>query len=97
MAKEFIKAAESRHKRGAKSRKEFIKGRSSPLRPRYDALVSDPTRLTGEQALAKLQTAARARLRIYIGAAPGVGKTYSMIEDAHGFRRECIDVVVGFV
>ena len=59
--------------------------------------MSDPTRLTGEQALAKLQTAARARLRIYIGAAPGVGKTYSMIEDAHVFRREGIDVVVGFV
>jgi two-component system sensor histidine kinase KdpD len=60
-------------------------------------LVSDRTRPTGEQALAKLQTAERARLRIYIGAAPGVGKTYSMIEDAHAFRREGVDVVVGFV
>ena len=39
----------------------------------------------------------RARLRIYIGAAPGVGKTYSMLEDAHAFRREGVDVVVGFV
>ena len=57
----------------------------------------DRTRPTGEQALAKLQTAERARLRIYIGAAPGVGKTYSMIEDAHAFRREGVDVVVGFV
>ena len=47
--------------------------------------------------LAKLQTEQRARLRIYIGAAPGVGKTYSMIEDAHAFRREGVDVVVGFV
>ena len=47
--------------------------------------------------LAKLQTAQRARLRIYIGAAPGVGKTYSMIEDAHAFRRDGVDVVVGFV
>ena len=36
--------------------------------------------------LAKLQTEQRARLRIYIGAAPGVGKTYSMIEDAHALR-----------
>lgn len=57
----------------------------------------DSTRPTAEQALAKLQTAERARLRIYIGAAPGVGKTYSMIEDAHAFRREGIDVVVGFI
>ena len=81
----------------SKSHKEFIKSRSAVPTTRYDELVSDPTRMTGEQALAKLQTAERARLRIYIGAAPGVGKTYSMIEDAHAFRREDIDVVVGFV
>ena len=47
--------------------------------------------------LAKLQTEHRPRLRIYIGAAPGVGKTYSMIEDAHALRRDGVDVVVGFV
>jgi len=59
--------------------------------------VAEETRPTGDQVLAKLQTAQGARLRIYIGAAPGVGKTYSMIEDAHAFRREGVDVVVGFV
>src|SRR5881397_517622 len=47
--------------------------------------------------LAKLQAEQRARLRIYIGAAPGVGKTYSMLEDAHAFRREGVDVVIGFM
>src|SRR5262245_2072225 len=47
--------------------------------------------------LARIQNAGRARLRIYIGAAPGVGKTYSMLEDAHAFRGEGVDVVVGFV
>jgi two-component system sensor histidine kinase KdpD len=47
--------------------------------------------------LAKLQTTQRARLRIYIGAAPGVGKTYSMIEDAHALRRDGVDLVIGFV
>jgi two-component system sensor histidine kinase KdpD len=59
--------------------------------------VPERPRPTAEQALAKLQTAERARLRIYIGAAPGVGKTYSMIEDAHTLVREGVDVVVGFV
>jgi two-component system sensor histidine kinase KdpD len=59
--------------------------------------VHEPARPTGEQMLARIQTAERARLRIYIGAAPGVGKTYSMLEDAHAFRREDVDVVVGFV
>jgi two-component system sensor histidine kinase KdpD len=39
----------------------------------------------------------RARLRIYIGAAPGVGKTYSMLEDAHAFKREGMDVAIGLV
>ena len=59
--------------------------------------VSEQSRPTGEQVLVKLHAPQRARLRIYIGAAPGVGKTYSMIEDAHTFRREGVDVVVGFV
>ncbi|MEQ1757002.1 MAG: universal stress protein [Vicinamibacterales bacterium] len=54
-------------------------------------------RPTGEQMLAKLQTEQRARLRVYIGAAPGVGKTYAMIEDAHTFRRDGVDVVIGFI
>jgi two-component system sensor histidine kinase KdpD len=59
--------------------------------------VQEQSRPSGAQVLARLQTEARARLRIYIGAAPGVGKTYSMIEDAHALRREGTDVVIGFV
>jgi two-component system sensor histidine kinase KdpD len=59
--------------------------------------VPKRARPTGEQLLATLQSGNRARLRIYIGAAPGVGKTYSMIEDAHTLRREGVDLVVGFV
>jgi two-component system sensor histidine kinase KdpD len=37
------------------------------------------------------------RLRIYLGAAPGVGKTYRMLEDAHTMRRQGIDIVIGLV
>jgi two-component system, OmpR family, sensor histidine kinase KdpD len=59
--------------------------------------MPETARPSGEQLLAKLHADERARLRIYIGAAPGVGKTYSMLEDAHAFRREGVDVVVGFV
>jgi two-component system sensor histidine kinase KdpD len=47
--------------------------------------------------LEKLRAEQRARLRIYIGAAPGVGKTYSMLEDAHRLRGEGVEVVVGLV
>jgi two-component system sensor histidine kinase KdpD len=39
----------------------------------------------------------RARLRIYIGAAPGVGKTCQMLADAHLLKRQGHDVVIGFV
>ena len=59
--------------------------------------MPERARSSGEQLLAKLQADQRARLRIYVGAAPGVGKTYSMLQDAHALRREGIDVVVGFV
>jgi two-component system sensor histidine kinase KdpD len=38
-----------------------------------------------------------AKLRVYLGAAPGVGKTYQMLEDAHLMRKQGIDVVIGFV
>ncbi len=59
--------------------------------------MPERARSSGEQLLAKLQADQRARLRIYVGAAPGVGKTYSMLQDAHALRREGVDVVVGFV
>jgi two-component system sensor histidine kinase KdpD len=50
-----------------------------------------------ESLLARAKEEGRARLRVYIGAAPGVGKSYQMLEDAHELRRQGMDVVVGFV
>ncbi|WP_329564236.1 sensor histidine kinase KdpD [Kitasatospora sp. NBC_01266] len=40
---------------------------------------------------------ARGRLRIYLGAAPGVGKTYAMLCEAHRRLGRGTDVVIGFV
>ncbi|MCX4803276.1 DUF4118 domain-containing protein [Streptomyces sp. NBC_01214] len=40
---------------------------------------------------------ARGRLRIYLGAAPGVGKTYAMLEEGQRLAQAGADVVVGFV
>ncbi|HTV15960.1 MAG TPA: universal stress protein [Acidobacteriaceae bacterium] len=37
------------------------------------------------------------KLRIYLGAAPGVGKTYRMLEDAHLMKRQGVDIVIGLV
>jgi two-component system sensor histidine kinase KdpD len=39
----------------------------------------------------------RGELRIYLGAAPGVGKTYAMLNEAHRRVERGTDVVVGFV
>jgi len=39
-----------------------------------------------------------AKLRVYIGAAPGVGKTYHMLNDAHLMKhQQGVDVVIGLV
>ncbi|WP_199430359.1 sensor histidine kinase [Qaidamihabitans albus] len=38
----------------------------------------------------------RGELRIYLGAAPGVGKTYAMLSEAHRRRERGTDLVVGF-
>jgi len=40
---------------------------------------------------------ARGRLRIYLGAAPGVGKTYAMLAEAHRRIARGSDLVIGFV
>ncbi len=37
------------------------------------------------------------RLKVYLGMAAGVGKTYKMLDDAHGLRRHGTDVVIGYV
>jgi two-component system sensor histidine kinase KdpD len=39
----------------------------------------------------------RGRLKLFLGAAPGVGKTYEMLQSAQAKRREGVDVVVGIV
>ena len=39
----------------------------------------------------------RSRLKIFAGAAPGVGKTYAMLQAAQERRAEGVDVVVGVV
>jgi two-component system sensor histidine kinase KdpD len=59
--------------------------------------MPDPTPTAGESMLARVKEEGRARLRLYIGAAPGVGKSYQMLEDAHDLKRQGVDVVVGFV
>src|SRR5499427_5510245 len=50
-----------------------------------------------EALLAAAKQEGRGRLKIFLGAAPGVGKTYEMLLSAQAKRREGVDVVVGIV
>src|SRR5262245_51316788 len=59
--------------------------------------MADFPQSAAESFLARAREEGRARLRLYIGAAPGVGKTYRMLEDAHELQRQRLDVVIGFV
>ena len=50
-----------------------------------------------EALLAAAKQEGRGRLKIFLGAAPGVGKTYEMLLSAQARRRDGADVVVGVV
>ncbi len=39
----------------------------------------------------------RGKLKVFLGAAPGVGKTYAMLEEGHRLRRAGRDVVIAYV
>lgn len=54
-------------------------------------------RPSADALLERIKEKDRARLRIYIGAAPGVGKTYEMLQEAHALRARGLDLVVGIV
>ncbi|MCE9580799.1 MAG: DUF4118 domain-containing protein, partial [Deltaproteobacteria bacterium] len=60
----------------------------------------DDDRPDPEELLDKLRAAApvtRARLKIFFGASPGVGKTYAMLEAARRARADGVDIVIGLV
>jgi two-component system sensor histidine kinase KdpD len=50
-----------------------------------------------EALLQQVAKESRGRLKIFLGAAPGVGKTFEMLTTAQAKHREGVDVVVGVV
>jgi two-component system sensor histidine kinase KdpD len=60
----------------------------------------DPDQRPSPEALleaARREDTRAGRLKIFVGAAPGVGKTYEMLQSAHARRKAGVDVVVGVV
>src|SRR6201991_3883066 len=61
--------------------------RETELRPSPEALLEAARREDGRIG----------KLKIFVGAAPGVGKTYEMLQNAHAKLKAGVDVVVGAV
>jgi two-component system sensor histidine kinase KdpD len=55
------------------------------------------TRGRAEDFLALVERGHRGRLKLYLGFAAGVGKTYKMLEEAHALKRRGVDIVLGFI
>lgn len=62
-----------------------------------DERLERESRPSPEALLQQIRPDRRGRLKIFLGAAPGVGKTYAMLQTAQAKRREGVDVVVGVV
>lgn len=67
----------------------------------YRGRADGDERPTAEEMLARTGPSGadgdRGRLRVYLGMAPGVGKTYRMLEEGHRRTARGTDLVVGFV
>ena len=64
---------------------EVANNHKDPARPDPDALLKEVEREEGKKGV----------LKIFLGYAPGVGKTYAMLNEAHVLKNRGEDVVVG--
>jgi two-component system sensor histidine kinase KdpD len=60
-------------------------------------MSTDQTRPSPEQFLSLIREQQRGRLKVYLGFAPGVGKTYEMLLEGHRLKKQGVDVVIGVV
>jgi len=60
-------------------------------------MTTPPPRPRPEDFLELVERSKRGRLKLYIGFAAGVGKTYRMLEEAHVLKKRGVDVVLGFI
>ncbi|MEH7505410.1 universal stress protein [Neobacillus drentensis] len=54
-------------------------------------------RLTPQELESEMDKIRRGTLKVYIGAAPGVGKTYTMLREANELKKKGIDIVIGLL
>src|SRR3954465_1895185 len=58
-------------------------------------MSADAARLSPEHFLSLIRRQQRGRLKVYLGFAAGVGKTYEMLQEGHRLRQQGGDVVGG--
>ena len=59
--------------------------------------MAAPANKRAEEFLALVRRRERGRLKLYIGFAAGVGKTYRMLEEAQALKKRGVDIVLGFI
>jgi two-component system sensor histidine kinase KdpD len=60
-------------------------------------MSADRNRPSPEHFLTLIRQQQRGRLKVYLGFAAGVGKTYEMLQEGHRLKRQSVDVVIGFI
>ena len=60
-------------------------------------MALETVRPTPEQFLTLIRRQERGRLKVYLGSAAGVGKTYAMLREGHRLKQQGLDVAVGLV
>lgn len=78
-------------------RSERDGGRIIPARRRPNDNKQAFRRSSPEELAQKVGSMKRGRLKVYIGAAPGVGKTYAMLREGNKLLRKGVDVVIGLL
>ncbi|QHW31691.1 histidine kinase [Paenibacillus rhizovicinus] len=69
-----------------------------PVKRAVSKPPSEPYRRLSEQEVEKkIESIRRGTFKVYVGAAPGAGKTYMMLREGNDLLRKDIDVVIGYV
>src|SRR3989338_1964457 len=56
-----------------------------------------PKRLDPDEILKQIVKLSSGRHKIYLGVAPGTGKTFRMLEEALDLRKKGVDIVIGYI
>lgn len=71
--------------------------RVMPAKRKDDAAIDPYRRLSEREMEERIDKIRRGTLKVYVGAAPGVGKTFTMLREGNELLQSGIDVVIGLL